>query len=62
MHYFAFKAYAPEGAYSFKEDDLEVIEDQTMYYFEDNDFAGIDEYGRKYSIVWLAAAVLNNDI
>lgn len=56
MHYMGFKAYAPEGAVSFKEDDQEIIEDQTMYYFEDNDFAGIDEYGRKYSIVWLALA------
>ena len=27
-----------------------------MYYFEGNDFAGIDENGRKYSIVWLALA------
>ena len=25
-------------------------------YFEDNSYAGIDSYGRKYSIVWLALA------
>ena len=56
MYYMGFKAYAPEGAVSFKEDDLAVIEDQTMYYFENNEFAGIDENGRKYSIVWLALA------
>lgn len=56
MYYMGFKAYAPEGAVSFKEDDKEVIEDQTMYYFEGNDFAGVDKYGRKYSIVWLALA------
>ena len=56
MYYMGFKAYAPEGAVSFKEDDKEFIEDQTMYYFENNDFAGIDEHGRKYSIVWLALA------
>ena len=56
MYYMGFKAYAPDGAVSFKEDDREFIEDQTMYYFENNDFAGIDEYGRKYSIVWLALA------
>lgn len=56
MYYMGFKAYAPEGAVSFKEDDLKVIEDQTMYYFEDNSYAGIDSYGRKYSIVWLALA------
>ncbi len=56
MYYMGFKAYAPEDAVSFKEDDKDIIEDQTMYYFEDNDFAGIDEFGRKYSIVWLALA------
>ena len=56
MYYMGFKAYAPEGAVSFKEDDQASIVDQTMYYFEDNDFAGVDENGRKYSIVWLALA------
>lgn len=55
-YYMGFKAYAPEGAVSFKEDDKAVIEDQTMYYFENNDFAGVDEFGRKYSILWLALA------
>lgn len=55
-HYFAFKAYAPVNAVSFKEDLKKQIEDTTMYYFENNDFAGIDANGRKYSIVWLAAA------
>lgn len=56
MYYMGFKAYAPENAVSFKEDDQATIVDQTMYYFENNDFAGIDENGRKYSIVWLALA------
>ena len=56
MYYMGFKAYAPAGAVSFKEDDSEIIADQTMYYFENNDFAGVDKYGRKYSIVWLALA------
>lgn len=56
MYYMALKAYAPEGAVAFKEDDKDVIEDNTMYYFENNDFAGIDENGRKYSISWLALA------
>jgi len=45
-----FRAYAPEGAVSFKEDDKNHIEDDTMYYFDD-DFAGIDQYGRKYSVL-----------
>lgn len=61
MYYMGFKAYAPEGAVSFKEDDNATIEDQTMYYFENNDFAGVDEYGRKYSIVWLALASYDED-
>lgn len=56
MYYMGFKAYAPNNAVSFKEDDQATIVDQTMYYFENNDFAGIDENGRKYSIVWLALA------
>lgn len=60
MHYFAFKAYAPSNAVSFKEDTAEIISDQTMHSFENNSFAGIDKYGRKYSIVWLAAANNNN--
>ena len=57
MYYMGFKAYAPKDAVSFKEDDMATIEDQTMYYFEGNDFAGTDKYGRNYSIVWLALAV-----
>lgn len=56
QYYMGFKAYAPEGAVSFKEDLAEIISDNTMYYFEGNDFAGIDAYGRKYSICWLAVA------
>lgn len=56
-YYIGFKAYAPsEDVVSFKEDLAEVISDETMYYFEDNDFAGVDENGRKYSIVWLPVA------
>ena len=60
-YYLGFKAYAPEGAYSFKEDLALGIVDETMYYFTDNDFAGIDSDGRKYSIFWLAAASYSND-
>lgn len=54
MYYMGFKAYAPEGAVSFKEGDRGVIVDE-MFTF-DNDFAGTDEYGRNYSICWLALA------
>ena len=56
-YYIGFKAYAPDDAVSFKEDLAETISDDTMYYFENNDFAGVDAQGRKYSIVWLPVAV-----
>ena len=54
IYYMGFKAYAPEGAVSFKEGDRGVIVDK-MHDFND-DFAGIDEFGRKYSICWLGLA------
>lgn len=54
MYYMSFKAYAPAGAVSFKEGDRGVIVDE-MFTFDD-DFAGVDAYGRKYSICWLALA------
>ena len=53
-YYMGFKAYAPEGAVSFKEGDRGVIIDE-MFDFND-EFAGTDEYGRNYSICWLALA------
>ena len=56
-YYVGFKAYAPSNeVVSFKEDLAEIISDTTMYYFEGNQFAGVDEFGRKYSIVWLPVA------
>ena len=54
MYYMGFKAYAPENAVSFKEGDQGVIVDEIFTF--DDDFAGIDKYGRKYSICWLALA------
>ena len=59
MYYMAFKAYAPENAVSFKEGDRGVIVDE-MFTFDD-DFAGVDKYGRKYSICWLALASLGSN-
>lgn len=55
-YYLTFRAYAPEGAVSFKEDAKTVIEDDTMWYFENNSSAGIDAYGRKYSVIWWSVA------
>lgn len=61
-YYIGFKAYAPsDDVISFKEDLAEIIDDPTMYYFEKNEFAGTDEYGRKYSIVWLPVAAYDED-
>lgn len=58
-YYIGFRAYAPnDSIVGFKEDLGEIISDPTMYNFE-GDFAGIDEYGRKYSIVWLPVAAYN---
>ena len=54
MYYMTFKAYAPEGAVSFKEGDRGVIIDE-MFTFDDA-AAGVDKYGRKYSVCWLALA------
>lgn len=60
-YYIGFKAYAPSNdVVNFKEDLAEIISDQTMYSFEGNEFAGIDEYGRKYSIVWLPVAAYDS--
>lgn len=56
-YYLGFKAYAPSSdVVSFKESMDTTITDDTMYYFEDNDFAGIDAYGRKFSTIWLPVA------
>lgn len=54
MYYMGFKAYAPEDAVSFKEGDQGTIIDE-MFTF-DGDFAGTDEFGRNYSVCWLALA------
>lgn len=58
-YYMGFKAYAPDGAVSFKEGDQGVIEDE-MFDFS-GDFAGTDEFGRNYSIVWLPLASYDSD-
>lgn len=55
MYYMGFRAYAPKGAVSFKEGDRGVIVDE-MFDFN-GDFAGTDEFGRNFSIVWLALAL-----
>ena len=57
FYYIGVKIYAPnKNIYSFKESFDTIITDNTMYYFEENEFAGIDEDGRKFSIIWLPVA------
>lgn len=56
-YYMGFKAYAPEGAVGFKEGDQGVIIDE--YFDFTGEFAGTDEFGRNYSICWLALASYN---
>lgn len=56
LFYVALYAYAPnDNIVGFKEDLAETITDETMYDFN-SDFSGIDEFGRKYSVVWLPVA------
>lgn len=56
MFYFPFRAYAPSAdVVAFREDMDTAINDTTVHTFDES-FSGVDEYGRKYSVVWLAAA------
>ena len=55
MYYMSFKAYAPNGAVSFKEGDRGVIVDE-MHDFN-GPASGVDEWGRRYSVCWLALAM-----
>lgn len=57
MYYIGFKAYAPNDAASFKESESGTVKDEMLYF--EGDFAGIDEFNRKYSIVWLPVAEYN---
>lgn len=61
-YYFAMRAYAPsDDVVAFREDTEEIIKDQTIYHFTKEDFGGVDEYGRKYSVVWLPAAKFEDE-
>lgn len=61
-YYIGFRAYAPSSnVTSFKESLATTMTDQTMYYFEDNEFAGVDANERKYSVVWLPVAKHSDD-
>lgn len=62
QYYIGLKIYAPnEDINSFKESLAKTMEDNTMYYFDNNDFAGVEENGRKFSIVWLPVALYNGE-
>ena len=61
LYYIGFRAYAPANAVGFKEELGDTIVDQTMYSFENNEFAGVDALGRKYSVVWLPVAAYDEE-
>lgn len=56
-YYIPFYAYAPVDAVTFKEGDKGVVVDEIHTF--DEDFSGVDTFGRKYSVVWLAIASYN---
>lgn len=58
MMYMTFRAYAPDGAVSFKEGDRGVIVDE-MHDFN-GPASGVDEFGRHYSVCWLALAMYDS--
>lgn len=55
-HYIAFKSYAPANAYMYKYNNIEG----DYKFFENNEFAGTDQYGRKYFISWLPVATYDS--
>lgn len=57
MYYMAFKAYAPDDAVSFREGDKGEIIDEVFDF--NGPASGVDEFGRKYSVCWLAIASYN---
>lgn len=62
QYYFEFRTYAPKGAVAFREDMAEQIgEEIKKENLKGNAFAGVDEEGNAYSIVWLAAAKYDID-
>lgn len=64
-YYFAVRLFAPAALNDvitgFKEDGGEEVKDPVLYHFVAKDFGGVDEFGRKYSIIWLPAAHYNTD-
>lgn len=62
-YYVGLRIFAPtKSTHSFKEDLAKEINDDTMYYFENNAFAGVTKEGKKYSVVWLPVARYNTEL
>lgn len=60
IYYIGIRFYAQDtNIFGFKRGLGESITDQTIYYFENNSQAGIDENGRKYNILYLPIATYN---
>ena len=62
QYYIMAKLFAPSNAKYFRESLDKEITDTEYYEFENNEFAGIDKHGCKYSIVWLPIAQLTDDV
>lgn len=64
-YYISMKAYAPNDSVTrFRESVSptdEKVTDETLYTFTPKDFGGVDDYGRKYSIIWLPVAGSDED-
>ena len=58
MYYMTFKVYAPSNAVTFKEGDRGALLDEVHDF--NGPASGVDEFGRKYSVCWLALASLDD--
>lgn len=61
-YYMRAKLFAPDNAKYFRDSLAKEITDEKYYEFENYEFSGIDEYGRKYSIAWLPMASVTDDV
>lgn len=57
MYYMTFRVYAPSNAVTFKEGDRGALLDEVHDF--NGPASGVDEFGRKYSVCWLALASLD---
>lgn len=61
-YYMRAKLFAPDNAKYVRDSLAKEITDEEYHEFENYEFSGIDEYGRKYSIAWLPMASVTDDV